>query len=377
MHTSNIVDADPENCRARQQPAEAAQDNIVIYENAIPEFVERELEQLYESIYCTLARFHVYDSPAGASTYVARDGEAIRAIFLFRRHGGEVRVLNQQITVARDELERFARTIFARYQPVRLISFYAIAATLDQFPFVHQRYVALEENILQLPANPEQYLARMSSNLRSSLQRAEKKIQRAHPSFEVRVLAPPQVTEDLVRGLIAFAAARMAVKRKQIYIGEQEADKLMRMISSHGFVVVATIDGQLCGGSIWYSVGGRDFMHINAHDPRFDQFMLGNQVLVRGILHCIKRGGRECWLMGGFGTHKAKFKAAPQYLETLLIYRSRLGYLFHCRRAGAAAARIVLQRLGQQLQHKARGDGPAARFFALCLQLGRSVKRRS
>jgi hypothetical protein len=218
-------------------------------------------------------------------------------------------------------------------------------------------------------------MARISGNFRSSLRRAEKKIRRAYPSFEVRILTPPQVTEEQVRELIAFAAARMAVKRTRAYIGEHEVDKLMRMIGSHGVVVAAMIDDQLCGGSIWYSVGGRSFMHINAHDPRFDQFMLGNHVLLRGVLHWVECGGRECWLMGGFGTHKAKFGAAPRYLETLLIYRSRLGYLFHWRRASAVAAKILLQRLERQVRRKASGDGTAARLLARCLQMARLVKR--
>lgn len=364
-----------ENCRALNKTAAAAQDNIIIYEDVVPEFVERELESLYESIYCTLARLRVYDSLAGVSTYVAWDGDAVRAIFLFRRDGDEIRVLNQQITVAGDELERFVRTVFSRYRSARLISFYAIDATFDKLPFVHQRYVALEENILQLPATAEQYMARMSGNFRSCLRRAEKKILRVHPSFNIRVLAPPQVTENVVREFIAFAGARMAVKRKQAYIGEHDVSKMMRMIRSHGFVVAATIDGELCGGGIWYSVGRRGFMHVNAHDPRFDPFMLGNQVLLCGILHWIRCGGRECWLMGGFGTHKAKFRAAAQYLQSLLIYRSRLGYLLHCRRAGSVAARIVLRRLEQQVRKKAAGDGAVARMFTLCLRLGRSLKR--
>jgi hypothetical protein len=135
------------------------------------------------------------------------------------------------------------------------------------------------------------------------------------------------------------------------------------------------IEGKLCGGSIWYRVGKRNFMHINAHDPQYDQFMLGNQVLLCGVLHCIRRGGRECWLMGGFGTHKAKFRTSPKYLESVLIYRSRIGMLKHFRRAGVAAAQGLRHRLRQQLRSKASGDGAAARFLGGFLALGRNIKR--
>lgn len=375
METKYIADADLKNCYSSNKPGETTQDGFTIYENAIPSFVEPALEDLYESIYCTLARFHIYDPPTAVHTYVARAKGEIRAIFLFRHHWGEIQVLNQQITVNEDELARFVRAVFARYRSARLISFYAIEAAQGRLPFVHQRYVALEEHVLQLPATAEQYFGRMSANFRSCLRRAEKKIRRAFPSFEIKVLAPSQVTEEVVRELIAFAGARMAVKQQRTYIGEHEAINLMRLIQSHGYMVAASIEGKLCAGSVWYMVGGRGFMHVNAHDPRFDQFMLGNQVLLHGVLHCIERGGRECWLMGGFGTHKAKFRAAPQYLESVLIYRSRLGYLCHWRRAGAAAGKIVLQRLRARLRHKASGNGPGARFFVLCLQLCRSLKR--
>jgi hypothetical protein len=349
--------------------------DIEIYEHDVPAFVERELEGIYECIYCTLARLRIYDPPAGASTYVARAEGRISAVFLFRQEKDEIKVLNQQIAISQEELRKFADAVFSRYTSARLISFYAINTKIDDFPFVCQQYSALEENVLRLPATADDYLASISANFRSTLRRAEKRTKKDFPSFRAEVVSTTDVGEDMVRNLISLAGARMAAKQKKAYIGEEHLGSIMRLIRTHGYVVAARVNGKVCGGSIWYCVGRRAFLHIIAHDPRFDQYMLGNQVLLAGVLHWIARGGRECWLMGGSRAHKAKFKTVPQYLDSMLIYRSRLQQLFHWRRASVAAAKRLMHRVRHQVREQAGRDSMSAPFFTMCLALGRSLKR--
>src|SRR3954471_7627503 len=77
------------NCTDGKPWERTGRSDTEFYENAIPEFVERELEALYECIYCSLARFRIYDPPVNVSTYVARLEGRISAVLLFRREKGE------------------------------------------------------------------------------------------------------------------------------------------------------------------------------------------------------------------------------------------------------------------------------------------------
>jgi hypothetical protein len=349
--------------------------DITIYENEIPPFVERELEVLYESIYCTLARWRIYDRPLDVSTYVARRGEAIRAVFLFRHDNDDIQVLNQQVAISAEDIGEFAAAVFSRYQAARVISFYAIDTRLDRLAFPFQKYPALEENVVFLPASSEEYVASMSANFRSIVQRSERKILKQYPTFRFEVFEKDAVDEGLVREIIRMARARMVVKRKKAYVGEEHLESLMRLIRTHGYVGVATIDGKLCGGSVWYWVGRRNFLHLIAHDPKFDQYKLGNQTLLMAIRYWIGRGGRECWLMGGGEAHKSKFRAVSRCFESVVIYRSRDAFLHHWRRAAAIAVQRLMHRVHVGIRERAGGEGLEARFLLRCLALGRSLKR--
>ncbi|MFL6672666.1 MAG: GNAT family N-acetyltransferase [Massilia sp.] len=371
--TSGGVVEDVAGARAAPGRSEPAQ--VTIHENTIPRFVEQQLAVLYESVYCTLARLRIYEPLLNVSTYVARTGDTIKAVFLFTQERDEIKVLNQQITIGAGEIRRFAEAVFSRYSSAQLISFYAIDATLDRLPFPLQKYPALEENILFLPATTDEYWASMSANFRGILRRAERRMKKDFRSFHHRILSNTEVSEDIVREIIRMAGERMAVKQKKAYIGEQDLGNLMRLIRAHGYVGVASVDGKLCGGSVWYWVGRRNFLHIIAHDPRYDHYKLGNLTLLMGVLDWIERGGRECWLMGGGYAHKSKFQAVTTHLDSLVIYRSRLALLLHYRRACAVAAKSLTRRVRNGVRARARGEGLGGRFFMLCLAVGRSLKR--
>jgi hypothetical protein len=348
---------------------------LAIYENEIPPFVERELETLYECIYCTLARLSIYDVLTNVSTYVVRRGARVSTLFLFRLVNDEIQVLNQQIAVSEEEIRAFSDTMFSRYRSARIISFYAIDTRLHRLPFPFQTYVALHENVIFPPPSAEEYMGSMSANFRAILRRAERRIQKQFPSFRFDVVCKTQVSEALVREIIRMAGARMAVKHRAAYVGEEHLGNLMRLIRTHGYVVVAAVDGKVCGGSVWYSVGRRNFLHIIAHDPEYDHYHIGNQTLLMGVLYWIARGGRECWLMGGSGDHKSKFVAVSKSLESVVVYRSRSAMLFHLRRAAGGATTRLMHRVRHEIRNRAGRAGPAARLFAMLLTCGRSLKR--
>lgn len=348
---------------------------VIIYEESIPDFAEGALETLYENIYSTLARFRIHELPERASTYVAMEAGTIRSIILFRKEGSEIRVLNQQIVLDADEISLFCQTIFQRFSSVGLISFYAIEARLDGFAYQFLRYFSLEENVLDLPATEAEYFQCMSPNFRATLRRAEKKIRENFPSFDISISTKNEVTEKLVRELIKFAGARMAAKQKEAYIGEEDVEGIMRLVRTHGYFVAVTVEGKLCAGSIWYSVGRRSFMHVTAHDPRFDEFRLGNLIQLKSILHCIARGGRECWLMGGFRPHKAKFGAQPRHLDSIVIYRSRGQFLRDWRRVAKATAWKIVLRVRNVCQQRSGDGGWRSRFYRACLSFGRLARR--
>jgi hypothetical protein len=348
---------------------------VTFYENAIPDFVERELERLYESVYCTIARFGIYREADGASTYVARVGGAVVCVILFRLEAGVVRVINQQIRLLDDDLGAFADAVFAKYKAARRIAFYAIDTGIERFHLPFLRYQALEENILALPATREDYTASLNQNLYKRLQSGERKLKRDFPDHSFRILRGTEVTEDTLRQVVAMASARMASKQQDTYIREEDIAKILRLIHVYGYVGALTINGVIRGGNVFYGVGGRYFMHVIAHDPDYDKYMLGHMVQYLSACFCIDMKGRECCLMGGGRENKGRFRAYPKSLDNVDIYRSRLRFLLDARRVLSGTSRRFLYRAKENYLQLADTDTRNGRAAARLLGFVRGLKK--
>jgi hypothetical protein len=348
---------------------------VTFYDNEIPDFVERELERLYQSVYCTIARFNIYGEAEGASTYVARVGGAVVAAILFRVEAGIVRVINQQVRLSDDELRRFADAVFARYGAARRIAFYAIDTGLERFHLPFLRYQALEENILVLPRTRGDYTASLNQNLYKRLQSGERKLKRDYPDHSFRILRGTEVTADTLRQVVAMASARMASKHQDTYIRDEDVDKILRLIHAYGYVGALTINGVIRGGNVFYGVGGRYFMHVIAHDPDYDKYMLGHMVQYLSACYCIDNGGTECCLMGGGRENKGRFRAYPKYLDSVDIYRSRLRFLLDARRVVSGTLRRYLYRAREDFLQLADSDTPAGLRAAKLLGFVRRLKK--
>jgi hypothetical protein len=116
-------------------------------------------------------------------------------------------------------------------------------------------------------------------------------------------------------------------------------------------------------------------MHVIAHDPDYDKYMLGHMVQYLAACHCINLGGRECCLMGGGRENKARFRAYPKYLDSVDIYRSRFHYLLSWRRLSAGVARRFMHWARHDAARLAHGDSRAARAAATCIALARSARQ--
>jgi hypothetical protein len=296
-------------------------------------------------------------------------------LILFRIEGGVVKVINQQITLSEQDLACFANAIFGKYRTAKRIAFYAIDTGLQQLDRPFQRYQTLEENVLVLPATREQYTAKLNQNLLKRLQSGERKLKRDHPGHRFQILRRNEVTEPILRQVLALASARMAAKQQAAYIRDEDVGKILQLIHVYGFVGTLTIDGVIRGGNIFYGVGRRYFMHVIAHDPDYDKYMLGHVVQYSSACHCIDLGGSECWLMGGGRENKSRFRAYPKYLESVDIYRSRLQYLLDAHRVMGGAARRLVRKSKDDLYQLADTDTRAGRAAARLLTMSRSIKQ--
>lgn len=347
-----------------------------VYENEIPPFVEVHLEKLYDNIYCSLARLRLYESMEGISTFVASDGNDIRFLILFRLFRGVVKVVNQQIELREHDIACFANEIFAVYPGVRRIEFYALNCTIHSsaFQYLYQQIQQLEENVIEISGNGNDYLRQLGSKTRCGIQKYMRKTVADYPSYRFEVFAQDRVTIDLVSAVVRLTEMRMKFKHKPSYLGADSIATLAKLARTHGYITTITIDGEICAANLCFKVRDRHFAQVIAHDPRFNQYALGHQLNLQSILYSISDGAKEIWMMGGRSEEKARFHARQRFLNSIVVYRTRFDAL--C--SWPTFIRIVLRKRAmsarQFLRKKSLENNNPGRFVARLVHLTRHAR---
>lgn len=319
---------------------ETDQVSISLYEKSIPSFVESELVSLYAHIYSSLPQFILYNGiDAATHVYVAQKNGKSIAVLVFRINGWKIRVLNEQIWLGADEIERFVRHMFSAYPAVDVVAFGALRTDLERLAFPCQRFYRTEDIVVTLPPTPDAYLAQLGKATRKNLKKHSNRFNRAFPALTFRVYLNEDIGEQQVRDVIALNQARMKSKNKVSDIDEEETRRLTKLMKTCGMACILSIDGRIVAGSICSRVGDNYFMHISAHHPDYDDYRLGTLCCYLTIREAIDRGGRELHFMWGRFDYKYALLGVRKDYDELTVYRSTGSVLRHA----GSAARIACQ----------------------------------
>ena len=360
---------------------EAAQSTISVYENSVPPFVEPALETLYQHVFSSMPQFRTYDGiRADTHTYVARESGKTSAVLLFRRDGRRIRVLNEQISMASHEIARFVRHVFDSYPDVDVVIFHAIRSGMRQMPFPYQEFYRTEDIVLRLPATADEYMDSLGKATRKNMKYHGNRLKRNYPGLQFEVEIDGEIDERHVCDIIELNRARMATKNKSSEIDAAEAARLVQLVRQGGLVSVMLLEGRVVAGTVCSRVGANYFMHINAHDPAYDDARMGKLCCFMTICDCIGRGGREFHFMWGRFEYKYLFLGVQQDFNELIIYRSSTHMLRH----GASALRTAFDGYSREWKFRLldMADHPddgniAARSVSRIVNTLRSLKRSS
>lgn len=360
---------------ANQTIAVTAHAEIAVHENDVPSFVGPELDRLYGTLYSSLAYFRICTSLDGVGTYVARQDGLPTAIFLFRRDGDTLRVLNEGMRLGAQEVCRFARHMFATSAFTDVITFHAVQTDSPDIPLLHQRAFCAEDFIARLPATPQDYAARLGPATRKNLKRHRNRLERDFPSFHYRVLENGDADESQIRHIIELSRQRFGSKGRSFAIDEEEAQHIVRLVRQSGAILVATIDAQLCGGTIMYRFGKNWISKVNAHDPAFDDYRLGMLCCYLSIGKAIESGAQHFHLGNSWYEYKTALLGEFQPFDHIALYRSPGALVRHAGTAFKTACEgYTLKANRWVLHHAAQDKSLPGRLAGTLLAAWRSAK---
>lgn len=346
--------------------------SIAVYENTIPPFVEKILDDLYGNIYSSISHLEVHESLSKASTYVAMKADQVVCALIFRQDGNEVKVINECMRISAGEITRFSRYIFGAYHSVTKITFNAISSTIEKSSVVVQRFPSAEHIIVPLPSTEAEYLEKLSKATRKNIKYYLSRLKRTFPSFQHEVRDAKEVHEEDIRTIIGFNKLRMAEKNKVSHLSEQKVDRIIKLVKRCGFISLVRINGQLCAGAICYHTGSTVTLHVTAHNPEYNQHSLGMLNCYLAICESIKRGAKEFNFLWGRQEYKYALLGVNQNFDRMLVYRSYRDLLLDSRNLVRAKLENQLRLTKMWLIEQTKKDS----YFAKSLhQVMRLVKR--
>ncbi|OGB24454.1 MAG: hypothetical protein A3I66_10610 [Burkholderiales bacterium RIFCSPLOWO2_02_FULL_57_36] len=368
----------PEFIQLNENPAYPDEVRISHYDNEVPAFAGPEIDRLYGHLYCSPSYFVVANELAGASTYVARKGDDPVAMLLYKRSENEVTVISDYVKIDEQEIRRFADWVFNSFKPVKVVSFRKLQAAIHDLAYPWHAVTCTEDMVVTLPPTVKEYETAVGKNMRRNIKRYTNALVKDFPSYRYRLYLEAEVSEQHIRDIIALSCTRMKSKNIVPRFNEEETQWIVDFAKKCGIVGVATVDGRVCAGAIGFRMGENCFMHVIAHDVKFNDYSLGILCYYHTICESIARGAKNFHLLQGRYGYKYRLLAQRQDLIHLDIYRSRWHALAHARRIFGMEVRGRIRLMKQWLLHDVeRAEGRAYRLLGKAVNSLRSMKRSS
>ena len=352
--------------------------SAISFSGEIPAFVESSMDALYGSLYATLTHLQLHCQTDQASTYARWQEGRLAALFLFRQHGHEVRVLNEGMQLDTEEIEKFCTHIFSQHDDTQRIQFHAVQLSDHATKRPALRFSCTEDIVITLPATKEDYLQQLGRSSRKNLRQHLAKAARNLPGFRYEVLEGKEVSEQLIRRIISFNHARMADKQRSSAISGESEAKLISLIRQRGTVGMMYVKNQVSGGSLVCRVGKDLYSLVNAHDPQYNAYSLGNLCRYLMISDAISKGDERFHLLGGNFSSKEGMLGQRQPLDNLVLYRSRVDMLRHAtgiiKLSLQATAYRAQNWLQEQMQKKQKNF--IALMVSCAINVARQLRRR-
>lgn len=346
------------------------------YDNQVPPFAGPEIDRLYGHLYCSPSYFEIANELPGTSTYVAWKSAEPVAILLYKQCENGITVISDYVNIDQEEIRRFSEYMFDSFKSLKVISFRKLQAAIRDFPYPWHAITCTEDMVVALPPSVKEYETAMGKNMRRNIKRYTNALAKDFPSYRYRLYLEDEVSEQHIRDIIALSCTRMKSKNIVPRFNEEETQWIVDFAKRCGIVGVATIDGRVCAGAIGFRMGENCFMHVIAHDIKYNDYSLGILCYYHTICEGIVCGAKRFHLLQGRYGYKYRLLAERQDLIHLDIYRSRLHAFVHGRRILNKEVKGRIRLMKQWLLHDVeRQNGAMHRFLGKMVNALRTMKR--
>ncbi len=296
----------------------------------LPEWIWSSVEHLYKSIFSSrvmLEKPELLQSLPYA--WVERNEYQITDILLFRIEGCTVRVANEVITLSSDVIERFSNDIFITYPNIQFVRLHAIKLQSTLKNSLAFKSIFSEDYVLNLPSSKEGWLACLSSRTREKQRLYVKKFSSEKNAIRFCVIRTTEIDESIVRHILKLSYERINKKGKYFGISSEEENQLCKQMKKVGCLYLLKKNDEICAGLLCSVIDTDIYIHVLAHDQKFNALRLGLVCCILTIEHAISNEYQRLHFLWGHYDYKKKMGAKPVELNRLLILKNVRKGLLH------------------------------------------------
>jgi hypothetical protein len=301
-----------------------------IISSPLPEWIWSGVERLYQSVFSSQVMLEKpKDIKSLLHAWVEKNGHQITDILLFRKDGSAIHVANEVIVLCADVIDRFSKDIFSNYPSIQFIRLHAIklqAPLKNKYAFKSE---FSEDYVLTIPKNKERWLASLSARTRERLRMYVRQATDLKNGISLSVSQCDEINESDVRYILKLNHDRMLQKGKSYGISAHEEDELCRQMKEVGCLFLLKKNEQIYAGLLCSVYGEDIYMHILAHDTKYDAMRLGWVCCCLTIEHLISQGFQRVHFLWGHYDYKKKMGAKPIVLYRVLIFKTLIGSFMH------------------------------------------------
>lgn len=314
---------------SRSAEADASRSSEFI-SSPLPDWIWSDVERLYQSVFSSRVMLEKPELTQSLPyAWVEKKEHQITDVLVFRKDGCTIQIANEVIALPSDVIERFSNDIFANYPSIQFIRLHAVKLQSSLKNSMAFKSEFSEDYVLTIPVCKEGWLASLSARTRERLRLYVKQATIERNGISLHISQRNEIDESDVRYLLKLNHDRMQKKGKNYGISRYEEDQMCRQMKIVGFLFLLKKNEQICAGLLCSVVGNDVYMHVLAHDTKYDAKRLGWVCCYQAVEHLISKGFQRIHFLWGHYDYKRKMGAKPIKLYRVLIFKNFIGSLMH------------------------------------------------
>ena len=234
------------------------------------------------------------------------DKGTLRHFLVFEKHKNYLRVLNEVIDIAVEDIKLIANALFGYYRMISHIRFTCIThSAIDISDYALDIYESTH-GAIEFQDGFQQYYKSISGSTRRNLKNNEKHFLEKYPNARFRIITNTQCGERVIKNIYLMLDQRLKSKnlRHKSLVDSGYAEKMLVSCQKYGYIGLYEVGNDIAAGVIFCRILEKYFFITLGHDIEYDGYYLGQLCLFKTIEESVREGAKTLHM--GWGNQNTK-----------------------------------------------------------------------